>query len=206
MHYVRFRHFKTSNVSSHLRFSLTRWNRYRNGVHRNNGGRPSLHVTTRRTRAQMHTRQVVSTSIRLNGKNKKKKNKNERKKKIWGNKASSSFAKARSRCCNSHEPRVLCAEPKRSVRSDLQYTYIYMYEFDKRQFRRVVLENTGSFRRIKLLSTRIDHVSLHREECILHLVFDLKYISSFVGIAFTLTWVGNYTDSERTVIAYPFER
>lgn len=73
MHYVRFRHFKTSNVSSHLRFSLTRWNRYRNGVHRNNGGRPSLHVTTRRTRAQMHTRQVVSTSIRLNGKNKKKK-------------------------------------------------------------------------------------------------------------------------------------
>lgn len=139
-------------------------------------------------------------------KQKKKKNKNERKKKIWGNKASSSFAKARSRCCNSHEPRVLCAEPKRSVRSDLQYTYIYMYEFDKRQFRRVVLENTGSFRRIKLLSTRIDHVSLHREECILHLVFDLKYISSFVGIAFTLTWVGNYTDSERTVIAYPFER
>lgn len=43
--------------------------------------------------------------------------------KIWGNTASSSFAKARSRHCDSHEPRVLCGQPKRFVRSVVDVYY-----------------------------------------------------------------------------------
>lgn len=138
-------------------------------------------------------------------KTKKKKTKMKERRKYGGIKRAVHLPKL-VRVAVIRTSRAYCALNRSVPFAPISNIYIYMYEFDKRQFQRVVLENTGSFRRIKLLSTRIDHVSLHREECILHLVFDLKYISSFVGIAFTLTWVGNYTDSERTVIAYPFER